>query len=143
MRGSDEQTSHMFSYVVPEQRVRQDHPLRAIRRMTDEVLMTLSPRFERMYSDMGRPSIPPEQLLRALLLQSLYTIRSERLLRFRIWEQSTYGRTLATPTITGWRPPSRSASVTAGRPPSRTRCRVPTITTPSQSIRGAWDPSTV
>jgi transposase len=80
MRGSDEQTSHMFSYVVPEQRVRQDHPLRAIRRMTDEVLTTLSPRFDRMYSDMGRPSIPPEQLLRALVLQALYTIRSERLL---------------------------------------------------------------
>jgi transposase len=80
MRGSDEQTSHMFSYVVPEHRVRADHPLRAIRRMTDEVLATLSPRFDRMYSDMGRPSIPPEQLLRALLLQSLYTIRSERLL---------------------------------------------------------------
>jgi transposase len=80
MRGSDEQTSHMFSYVVPEERVRQDHPLRAIRRMTDAVLATLSSRFDRMYSDMGRPSIPPEQLLRALLLQSLYTIRSERLL---------------------------------------------------------------
>jgi transposase len=80
MRGSDEQTSGMFSYVVPEHRVRQDHPLRPIRRMTDEVLATLSPRFDRMYSDMGRPSIPPEQLLRALLLQSLYTIRSERLL---------------------------------------------------------------
>lgn len=80
MRGSDEQTSHMFSYVVPEHRVRQDHPLRAIRRLTDEVLVTLSPRFDRMYSDLGRPSIPPEQLLRALLLQSLYTIRSERLL---------------------------------------------------------------
>ena len=80
MRGSDEQTSHMFSYVVPEHRVRPDHPLRAIRRMTDEALVTLSPRFDRMYADMGRPSIPPEQLLRALLLQSLYTIRSERLL---------------------------------------------------------------
>jgi transposase len=80
MRGADEQTNHMFSYIVPEDRVRQDHPLRAIRRMTDEVLATLSPRFDRMYSDMGRPSIPPEQLLRALLLQSLYTIRSERLL---------------------------------------------------------------
>src|SRR5215510_16401121 len=80
MRGSDEQTSHMFSYVVPEHRVREEHPLRAIRRMTDEVLATLSPRFARMYSDMGRPSIPPEQLLRALVLQSLYTIRSERLL---------------------------------------------------------------
>ena len=80
MRGSDEQTNQMFSYVVPEHRVRQDHPLRAIRRLTDEVLATLSPRFDRMYSEMGRPSIPPEQLLRALLLQSLYTIRSERLL---------------------------------------------------------------
>jgi transposase len=66
--------------VVPEQRVRQDHPLRAIRRMTDEALAALSPQFDRMYSEMGRPSIPPEQLLRALLLQSLYTIRSERLL---------------------------------------------------------------
>ena len=80
MRGPDEQTSHMFSYIVPEQRVRQDHPLRTIRRLTDEVLVTLSPRFDRMYSDIGRPSIPPEQLLRALLLQSLYTVRSERLL---------------------------------------------------------------
>lgn len=80
MRGPDEQTSHMFSYVSPEHRVRPDHPLRAIRRMTDEVLTTLSRRFAKMYSDIGRPSIPPEQLLRALLLQSLYTIRSERLL---------------------------------------------------------------
>jgi len=80
MRGPDEQTSHMFSYLSPEQRVRQDHPLRAIRRMTDEVFGALSPRFAKMYSDMGRPSIPPEQLLRALLLQYLYTIRSERLL---------------------------------------------------------------
>src|SRR5438105_836654 len=80
MRGPDEQTSDMFSYLSPEQRVRPDHPLRAIRTMTDQVLRELSPRFRRMYSDMGRPSIPPEQLLRALLLQSLYTIRSERLL---------------------------------------------------------------
>ena len=80
MRGPDEQTSHMFSYIVPEQRVRPDHPLRAIRRLTDEALAALSPRFDKMYPDMGRPSIPPEQLLRALLLQSLYTIRSERLL---------------------------------------------------------------
>ena len=80
MRGPDEQTSHMFSYLSPEQRVRADHPLRAMRRMTDEVFAALSPRFTKMYSDMGRPSIPPEQLLRALLLQYLYTIRSERLL---------------------------------------------------------------
>lgn len=80
MRGHDEQTSHMFSYLSPEARVRADHPLRAIRRLSDEVMKTLSRRFARMYSDIGRPSIPPEQLLRALLLQSLYTIRSERLL---------------------------------------------------------------
>ena len=80
MRGPDEQTSDMFSYLSPEQRVRPDHPLRAIRAMTDEVLRALSPRFPRMYSDIGRPSIPPEQLLRALLLQALYTVRSERLL---------------------------------------------------------------
>jgi transposase len=70
----------MFSYLSPEQRVRPDHPLRAMRRMTDEVFGSLSPRFTNMYSDIGRPSIPPEQLLRALLLQYLYTIRSERLL---------------------------------------------------------------
>ena len=80
MRGPDEQTADMFSYLSPEARVRADHPLRAIRLMTDQVLRELSPRFQRMYSDMGRPSIPPEQLLRALLLQGLYTIRSERLL---------------------------------------------------------------
>jgi transposase len=80
MRGPDDQTSGMFSYLSPEQRVRPDHPLRAIRRMTDQVLASLSPRFTKMYSDIGRPSIPPEQLLRALLIQSLYTVRSERLL---------------------------------------------------------------
>lgn len=80
MRGPDEQTSHMFSYLSPEQRVRADHPLRAIRAMIDRVFAELSPRFTKMYSDMGRPSIPPEQLLRALVLQSLYSVRSERLL---------------------------------------------------------------
>ena len=80
MRGPDDQTNGMFSYLSPEQRGRPDHPLRAIRRLTDEVLASLSPRFTKMYSDIGRPSIPPEQLLRALLIQSLYTVRSERLL---------------------------------------------------------------
>jgi hypothetical protein len=60
--------------------VRADHPLRPIRRMTDGALQALSPRFDRLYSTIGRPSIPPEQLLRALLLQMLYSIRSERLL---------------------------------------------------------------
>src|SRR4030095_2894525 len=80
MRGHDDQTNHMFSYLSPEQRVRADHPLRAVRRLTDEVLVAFAPRFTKMYSDIGRPSIPPEQLLRALLIQSLYTVRSERLL---------------------------------------------------------------
>ena len=70
----------MFSYLSPEQRVPQDHPLRPIRRMTDQALQRLSSRFERMYADIGRPSIAPEKLLRALLLQVLYTIRSERML---------------------------------------------------------------
>jgi len=70
----------MFSYLSPETRVRQDHPLRVIRRQMDEVLKGLSPVFEAMYSTIGRPSIPPEKLLRALMLQMLYSVRSERLL---------------------------------------------------------------
>jgi transposase len=80
MRGDDRQTGWMFSYVSPEERVPADHPLRAIRRMTDAIFDRLSRRFARLYSDIGRPSIPPEKLLRALLLQGLYTVRSERLL---------------------------------------------------------------
>ena len=80
MRGHDLHQDAMFSYLSPEQRVPQDHPLRPIRRMTDQALQRLSPRFERMYADIGRPSIAPEKLLRALLLQVLYTIRSERML---------------------------------------------------------------
>ena len=80
MRGQDEQTSHMFSYVSPEQRVPADHPLRAMRALTDEALRSMSRRFAGLYATTGRPSIPPEQLLRALLLQVLYTVRSERLL---------------------------------------------------------------
>jgi transposase len=80
MRGDDPRNDSMFSYVTPEARVRPDHPLRPIRRMTDAALQRLSPRFDRLYSTTGRPSIPPEKLLRALLLQFLYSIRSERLL---------------------------------------------------------------
>jgi transposase len=80
MRGDDPRNDSMFSYVTPEARVRPDHPLRPIRRMTDAALARLSSRFDRLYSTIGRPSIPPEQLLRALLLQMLYSIRSERLL---------------------------------------------------------------
>ena len=80
MRGPDEQTQHMFSYLSPEQRVPADHSLRAVRALTDEALRSMSAQFDRLYSTTGRPSIPPEQLLRALLLQVLYTVRSERLL---------------------------------------------------------------
>ncbi len=80
MRGTDQQQSQMFSYLSPETRVRKDHPLRAVRRMVDEVLGALSPQFDRMYAREGRPSIAPEKLLRAQLLQMLYSIRSERLL---------------------------------------------------------------
>jgi transposase len=80
MRGDDEQQGGTFSYITPEARIPKDHPLRAIRTMTDQVLRELSPQFETIYSPLGRPSIPPEQLLRALLLQILYTVRSERLL---------------------------------------------------------------
>src|SRR4051794_36863412 len=80
MRGQDNQQSDMFSYLSPEQRVRPDHPLRAIRAMSDLALWSMSSRFDAMYSQTGRPSIPPEKLLRAQLLQMLYSIRSERLL---------------------------------------------------------------
>jgi|SRR5215469_10425284 transposase len=80
MRGIDHQQSHIFSYLSAEQRVRKDHPLRAIRVMVDEILHALSPEFDRMYAREGRPSIAPEKLLRAQLLQMLYSIRSERLL---------------------------------------------------------------
>ncbi len=80
MRGNDQQQSQMFSYLSPETRVRKDHPLRAVREMVDEVLRALSPQFDRIYAREGRPSIAPERLLRAQLLQMLYSIRSERLL---------------------------------------------------------------
>src|SRR5471030_2090958 len=80
MRGRDTQQTAMFSYLSPEQRVPADHPLRPIRKMVDLALKGLSPAFEQMYAAFGRPSIAPEKLLRALLLQVLYTVRSERLL---------------------------------------------------------------
>jgi transposase len=80
MRGDDRRPDAMFSYVSPEERIPQDHPLRTIRALVDPVLRELSPRFAKLYSDTGRPSIAPEKHLRALLLQVLYTIRSERLL---------------------------------------------------------------
>jgi transposase len=80
MRGDDPQQAAIFSYLSPEERVPQEHPLRTIRVIVDAALKELWPQFDRMYSHTGRPSIAPEKLLRALLLQVLYTVRSERLL---------------------------------------------------------------
>ena len=80
MRGDDQQQSGMFSYVSLEERVPQDHPLRAIRRSVDEVLRAMAKDFDGLYAKTGRPSVPPERLLRAVLLQIFYTVRSERML---------------------------------------------------------------
>lgn len=80
MRGDDLHQAEMFSYISPEQRIPKDHPLRPIQKMVDEILGEMSPQLNKLYSKIGRPSIPPEKLLRALLLQTLYTIRSERML---------------------------------------------------------------
>src|SRR6266446_990115 len=85
MRGDDNQQEGIFSYISPEKRVPADHPLRPIRKMVDEILKEMSPQFQKLYSDVGRPSIAPERLLRSLLLRSLllqifYSVRSERML---------------------------------------------------------------
>ena len=80
MRGDDRQPRAMFSYVSAEERVPQDHPLRAIRTFVDEILREMTREFDALYAQHGRPSIPPERLLRAQLLQLFYSIRSERLL---------------------------------------------------------------
>jgi len=86
MRGTDQRNDTLFSYIRPDSRVPTNHPLRAIRRITDIALASLSDRFDAMYSEIGRPSIPPEKLLRALLLQAFYSIRSER----QLMEQMDY-----------------------------------------------------
>src|SRR5580658_2109194 len=80
MRGTDYQQSGIFSYISAERRVPKDHPLRAVRAMVDVALRNMGPQFDAMYAKVGRPSIPPEHLLRALLLQVLYSVRSERML---------------------------------------------------------------
>ncbi len=80
MRGHDHQQADMYSYLSPEQRVRDDHPLRKIRAMADEALQNMSERLDAMYARTGGASIPPEKLLRAQLIQLLYSVRSERLL---------------------------------------------------------------
>src|SRR5262249_49706256 len=86
MRGLDERTSSLFSYVDLEDRVPAKHPLRMIRRIVNDVLVALDGEFAKIYADSGRPSIPPERLLRALLLQAFYTIRSE----IQLMEQLDY-----------------------------------------------------
>jgi transposase len=84
MRGDDVQQQAIFSYLSPEARVPQNHPLRPIQKMVNQAVVELSGQFQAMYSREGRPSFPPEKLLRALLLQILYTIHSERLLMERL-----------------------------------------------------------
>src|SRR6202023_3071997 len=84
MRGSDQRSGELFSYVDLEKRVRFDHPLRAIQVLTDSALVTLSGDFAALYSGLGRPSIAPEMLLRAMLLQAFYSVRSERQLMERL-----------------------------------------------------------
>ncbi|MFC3320569.1 IS5 family transposase [Mesorhizobium cantuariense] len=84
MRGGDNRTGELFSYVDLEARVRRDHPLRTIRAIVNEALSALEREFAALYSPIGRPSIPPEKLLRAMLLQAFYSIRSERLLMERL-----------------------------------------------------------
>jgi transposase len=86
MRGKDQRSEVLFSYVSLETRIPADHPLRAIRKIVDEALQKLSPAFSPLYAREGRPSIPPERLLRALLLQAFYTVRSER----QLMEQLNY-----------------------------------------------------
>lgn len=80
MRGQQERTGPLFSYISTEDRIPATHPLRQVRRLADQALDRLNPHFCRLYPEGGRPSIPPEQLLLALLLQAIYGIRSERLL---------------------------------------------------------------
>jgi len=80
MRGDDDLQEGMFSYISPEKRVPADHPLRPIRKMVDEILKEMSPKFAKLYSDVGRPFDCPGGLLRSLLLQVFYSVRSERML---------------------------------------------------------------
>jgi transposase len=110
MRGSDQRSGSLFSYVDLEARVRSDHPLRPIRAIVNAALERLSPEFDALYAGVGRPSIPPERLLRALLLQAFYGVRSERQIMERLefdllfrwfvglgiddtaWDQTTFGK---------------------------------------------------
>ena len=126
MRGVDERTGELFSYVDLEARVRADHPLRTIRTIVNEALSALEHEFAALYARIGRPSIPPEKLIRAMLLQAFYSIRSERQLMERLeydllfrwfvglgvddpaWDHSTFSKT-ATVCSTATSPPRSSA----------------------------------
>jgi transposase len=122
MRGADRQQAHLFSYVSPERRVPADHPLRPIRAMVDAAFTRLSPRFEALYSHTGRPSVPPEKLLRALLLQVFYSVRSEALLM----EQLDYnllfrwfvGLNIQRPSFMNPQPADRSTGVAPSHVPT-------------------------
>ena len=121
MRGGDDRTGELFSYVDLEARFRRSHPLQSIRTIVNEALSALELEFAALYSPIGRPSIPPEKLLRAMLLQAFYSIRSERLLMERLeydllfrwfvgidaaWDHSVFSRT-----ATGcWRATSQGSS---------------------------------
>jgi len=105
MRGENETQGHMFTYLSPEQRVPKDHPLRKIKENADQVLKQLSPTFRAMYSRVGRPSIPPERLLKAQILIALYSVRSDRLFCGKLQSkcssarlESVYDRARSAPT---------------------------------------------
>ncbi len=116
MRGQDSRSGPLFSYVDLEQRVRPDHPLRTIRTLVNEALASLDGRFGAIYSEIGRPSIPPEQLLRAMLLQAFYTVRSERQLMEQLdFNLGSCPVCRVDRSIGGRRPPSAS-------PSSESRC---------------------
>jgi len=86
MRGTDETSGSLFSYVDLEERIPAHHPLRKIRQVVNDALVSLDGEFEALYTDFGRPSIPPERLIRASLLQILFSVRSER----QLMEQMDY-----------------------------------------------------
>jgi transposase len=100
MRGTDRRTGELFSYVDLESRVRTDHPLRKIREVVNATLLAMSADFAGLYSSLGRPGIPPERLLRALLLQCFYSVRSERQL---IPPPQSFLRHPRRPIEPGWR----------------------------------------
>jgi hypothetical protein len=116
MQGEDRRSGGMFSYVSLEARVPADRPLRPIRAIVDDALSVLSGELGALYSHLGRPSIPPERLLRALLLRAFYSVRSERLLIRRDSPESRPVRqTTPAPASGGGSPPSRSSASAAAK----------------------------